>query len=251
MLTRSNTRIAGRHGGRMTALVVAMAALSVATLDFATAASAAGNAPRLVNPMGASPSREIAGYEATPTGGLASASVTFTVPKITCSVEDKGYVTQVYSGVFTDPLGAYAFVASYCKWGHAVYDWFYGTEFAGQFQEHGALPGDVVVASLFQSANSVVVKLHDLTQNLRRSARDNINFLHQGVAAIGTFANGNRVPTFTKVQFTNATVNGNYLGLYSPTRYNTLFGNDLLIKSSALATSGTGSSFSDTFKNAV
>ena len=91
MITRSNGHIARRHCGRATALVAGMAALAVATLGFASAAGAAGNAPRLDKPSGidgASSSGYLGGYQATPTGGLASASVTFTVPTVSCTPTD-------------------------------------------------------------------------------------------------------------------------------------------------------------------
>ncbi len=89
MSTHHNMHRAWRQGGRLTAVVAGAAALGGATLGFASAAGAAGNAPKLVKPLGASPSTYLAGYQDTPTGGLASASVTFTVPKISCTTGDK------------------------------------------------------------------------------------------------------------------------------------------------------------------
>ncbi len=50
MITHSNIHTAWRHRGRVAALVAAMAALSVATLGFGSAAGAARNAPRLEKP---------------------------------------------------------------------------------------------------------------------------------------------------------------------------------------------------------
>ena len=47
----------------------------------------------------------------------------------------------------------------------------------------------------------------------------------------------------------NTTVNGDYLGFESPTQYNALDGGVTLVKTSALKTSATGSTFSLTFKH--
>ncbi len=71
MITRSNTRIGGRHAGKLTTLVAGVAALSLATLGFASSAGATTGS-----------STYLAGYELVPGGGLASASVTFTVPTV-------------------------------------------------------------------------------------------------------------------------------------------------------------------------
>ena len=61
---------------------------------------------------------------------------------------------------------------------------------------------------------------------------------------------GKPIPTFTTANFTNATVNGDYLGFDGPTELNVLNGGDLLIKSGKLHTSATGSVFTETFKKA-
>lgn len=58
------------------------------------------------------------------------------------------------------------------------------------------------------------------------------------------------VPTFSKATLSNATVDGDYLGFESPTEYNALDGGVRLVKSSALATGATGSTFSLTFAHA-
>ncbi len=62
--------------------------------------------------------------------------------------------------------------------------------------------------------------------------------------------NGQRVPTFTKDAFTNATVNGDYLGFDGPTKVNTLNGGDLVLKTGQLTTTCAGSSFAVKFKAA-
>ena len=242
---------------RLSACFAGMAALGAATLGFASAAGAAGAAPAVpqtpagVHPLGASSSTNVAGYQSTPTGGLASASVTFTVPKVSCTTADKTKSAIEWNGVYTTSLSAYAFVAGICTSSGTKYDWVFATS-AGPFDEPGAAAGDVVVASLFQSGSSTFAEIHDLTANAVWVANNNVN---QGdtVVDIGTesfSADGNPVPTFSKIKFTNATVNGDYLGFDSPTQFNTLNGGDLVIKASALTTSATGSSFADTFKHA-
>jgi hypothetical protein len=246
MIARCNTRIAGRRGGRVTALVAAMAALTVATLAPTTAATAAENAPSLEKPFGASASTYLAGYQVTPSYGLASASVTFTVPTITCSATDLADGAILYNGVYTDSRYNEAFAYAYCSPGGPVYHSELETG-SGSFI-YSSAAGDVVVASLFQSGTSTVAEIHDLTAH-ENWISDTSGDRGDTVVDIGTLT-GLPVPTFTKVKFTNATVNGDYLGFDSPTRYNTLNGGDLLIKSGALTTSATGSSFSDKFKAA-
>ncbi len=109
----------------------------------------------------------------------------------------------------------------------------------------------MVVASLFQSSSSTYAEIHDLTANVFWFANNNFN---QGDTTVdfGTFneSPSRPVPTFSTVKFTNATVNGDYLGFESPTEFNALNGGDLLIKTGHLATSGTGSTFSAAFKHA-
>ena len=153
--------------------------------------------------------------------------------------------------MYTDTLSAQAFVDAFCTSSVPTYHYVLATG-SGGFSQPGAAPGHVVVASLFQSATSTWAEIHDLTNGQYWFDDNSVN---QGdtVVDIGTFSDaylGVPVPTFKKIQFTNATVNGDYLGFESPTEYNTLNGGDLLVKASALTTSATGSSFSDTFKHA-
>ncbi len=253
MITLSNMHSAWRHGGRVTALLAGMAALAVSTLGFASAAGAAGTTPSLVKPSGieaASSSVYLAGYQATPTGGLASASVTFTVPTVSCTPTDIADGAFVQTGVYTDTSRTYALIEAVCTQSSPKYYYLLGTRSGGVQQPAAA--GDVVVASLFQSGTSTWAEIHDLTNGQYWLDDNSVN---QGdtVVDIGTYSEDFvdfPVPTFSKIKFTNATVNGDYLAFDSPTEYNTLNGGDLLIKAGALTTSATGSSFSDTFKHA-
>ncbi len=254
MITRSNRHTARRHAVRVTAPLAGAAVLALATLVSTYAAGAAGNAPRLEKVSAiadAISSDSVAGYQAVPAGGLASASVTFTVPAISCTPTDKTDGASVESGVFTTNMDAAAVVDAYCTSSGPTYNYYVATESGNSFPA-GAAAGDVVVASLFQSATSTWAQIHDLT-NGEYWFDDNSASQGDDAVDIGTFSFtylGYPVPTFKKIHFTNATVNGDYLGFDSPTEYNTLNGSDLVIKAGALTTSATGSSFSDTFKHA-
>lgn len=253
-LTRSKMQAASRGGGKLSAVVVGLAALPVATLGFASTAGAAENAPRSQEPSAienASPSSSVAGYQAAPSGGLASASVTFTVPAISCTASDIANNAAMYTGVFTNTLTVQALVGAYCTSDGPAYDYFLETD-SGFYSQFGVAPGDVVVASLFESGTSTWAEVHNLTNGQywydNNTANQGDTTVDLGTYSLSSF--GDPVPTFSKIKFTNATVNGDDLGFDSPTQFNTLNGGDLLIKSSALVTSATGSSFSDTFKHA-
>lgn len=250
---RASRFTARGKSGRVTALVAGIAALTVATVGFVSTAGAAGTTAKLEKPSvseGASSSPYLAGYQATPTGGLASASVTFTVPTVSCTATDKADRAIEWTGVYTNTLETQAFVDGFCESSGPIYSYVLATE-AGSFVQPGAAAGDVVVASLFQSGTSTWAQIHDLTNGQYWFDDNSVN---QGDTAvdIGTLTEAPEapVPNFTKLKFTNATVNGDYLGFDSPTQFNTLNGGDLVIKAGALTTNATGSSFSDTFKHA-
>ena len=223
-------------------------------------ASAAGTAPALKKPSAARPplihagpttSTYFGGYQATPSGGLASASATFTVPTAKCTPTDVSADAIEWNGVYTDTLGAYAFVEDYCTPTGPAYDYNFKTN-AGTLTEPGAAPGDVVVTSLFQSATATEAEIHDLTTNAYWVAANSGN---QGdtVVDIGTYnyaAYGFPIPTFSKIKFSNATVNGDCLGFDSPTQVNAVSGATVLIQAGGLTTTAAGSSFTDKFLHA-
>jgi hypothetical protein len=235
----------------------AMAAVAVGTVGFA---SGAGAAPVSVLPKAAAlppsagASTYLAGYQVTPSGGLASASVTFTVPSITCTGNDKKTGAKMFDGVYTDSLATYAFVASFCTTTGPAVEFLLTTP-AGGGPETGVSPGDTVVASMFQSSSSTWAEVHDLTSGFYWFSEDGINGGDTviDIGSLNQFSiGGGPVPTFTKVKFSNATVNGDDLGFGSvgATQFNDLNGGDLLIKSGVLTTTGAGTSFADTFKHA-
>ncbi len=255
MIKPKDARAATGWGRKLSAAAAGLAALSVGTLGFASGAGAAGGTP-LARPLtiqGAGTSNGVAGYYLGPTGGLASASVTFTVPKITCTTSDKNKDAVQYDGVYTLSLTVYALVGTSCASAGATYQYYFATK-AGPFTEPGAAPGDVVVTSLFQSGSATYAEIHDLTANVYWFADNPVN---QGDTAVaigalnGTYT-GLPVPTYTTVKFSNATVNGDYLGFDSPGEYNTVNPSDsvLIAKPSKLKTTATGSSFSVAFKHA-
>ncbi len=203
----------------------------------------------LLQPAGASQSSSFGGYQAIPTDGLASASVTLTIPKLSCTPKQDANEYTFFSGVATDGDDVYAFVTSYCFGEGPQYVFQLGTP-AGPLDETDATAGDVVVASLFESAGATDAEIHDVTNGASWSASDPTN-LGDTIVDIGTFSDvglGRPIPKFGKVSFSNATVNGDYLGFESPTRINTVNGGETQIKTSALHTTGAGSSFTATFE---
>jgi hypothetical protein len=170
------------------------------------------------------------------------------VPTYTCtSAEDNDNAIE-YNGVYTDSLETVALVGAECGPGGPTYQYFFKSGSA-EFVDGGAAAGDVIVATLFQSASSTWAKLHDLTNGDYWFADEPSNF-GDTVVDIGAFVDSpTPVASFKKVAFTNATVNGDDLGFESPAQFNTLNGGDLLIKTGGIITTGTGSAFSIKFKH--
>jgi hypothetical protein len=253
-----------RHRGpvRLSAVGAVTAALALATLGIATTAAAGVPGPHIEKPLtqahaAASPdaagsSTYLAGYRDAPAGGLASASVTFTVPTYTCTPAEERFGSLEANGVYTDSLSAFAFVGAACSGSGVSYDYFFDVGSAN-FGESGAAAGDVIVASLFESSSSTFVKIHDLT-NGEFWDTDQPSNLGDSVVDLGTFneetISGLRLTNFKKVAFTNATVNGDDLGFESPSAVNALNGGDLLLQTGGISTTATGSAFSVKFKAA-
>jgi hypothetical protein len=257
MISRTKFNRAFGRVARLSAVFAATAALAVGTLGFASVAGAAGTAPKSQKPparirFGANSSPYLAGYQVTPTGGLASASATFTVPAVSCTAADIANGAEEWTGVYTDTFNTYAFVYAYCTESGPAYGYQLATE-SGDNVETGAAPGDVVVTSLFQSGGATWAEIHDLTNGMYWYDDNTVN---QGdtVVDIGTdnlVGAGLSIPTFKKIKFTNTTVNGDYLGFDSPTQFNAVNGdNRVVIQTGNLTTSTTGSSFTVTFKQA-
>ena len=245
-------KTAGRRGHTVSAALAAMAVLAMGAVGLALGAGAAA-APAAVAST-ASDSSYLAGYQVAPTGGLASASVTFKVPAITCTSADDSAGAEVFLGVSidngtSDPANG-AFVLPYCSTTGPAYYYAVQTP-AGIIDAPGPAAGDTVVTSLFESGSATYAEVHDLTSGASWHADDATNV---GGTTIdeGSLIQSPEypVPTFTEIDFKHATVNGDYLGFDSPTQYNLLFEGAVLIKSEALTTTGGGSKFALKFENA-
>ena len=160
----------------------------------------------------------------------------------------------MFDGVFTADVDVDALVESYCASTGPKTRFFVNTP-GGSLTEPGPTPGDTVVASMFQSGTTTGANVHDVTSGAFwfENESANVGDTTIDIGSLNQFQLTNSpVPTFTKVHFSNATVNGDYLGFsgVGATQFNDLNGGDLLIKSGALSTTGAGTSFADTFKHA-
>ena len=256
-LERVRTRRPQRHRP-VAATLATMAALAVGSVSYASGASAPTPPPQrtpAVVPHFTEATSYLAGYDVMPTGGLASASVTFTVPSTTCSAADKADLAEVFEGVITAtnvPHQLTAGVMAACApSGMSV-----GADVttpAGNASQSGAVsPGDTVVASLFQTAFDSWAELHDLSNGNAWSAATQPLWMPTTVD-IGSQSRAEALPTFTKVAYANATVNGDDLGFSSVggvTQCDMVIGGVTLVKPGALATTASGTTFTVKFKNA-
>ena len=139
-------------------------ALTVGAIAFAPSAGAAGLSPLVKPAAGSSSSAYLGGYQATPSGGLASASTTFTMPKLTCTATQDNEGDAILFGVYTDNFDVYAFATgAVLHGGHVVHVRLLHARW--RIHEPSAVaPGDVVVASLFESGSDAQGEIHDLTR---------------------------------------------------------------------------------------
>jgi hypothetical protein len=232
----------------------------VATLGISATSGASEPGPRFEMPLTgvhasafpdvAGSSAYLAGYQDTPAGGLASASVTFTVPTFTCSQEDQAAGSVETNGVYTDSFSAFATVGAQCIGSSSpsyMYDFSAGS--AG-FNKPGAAAGDVIVASLFESSSSTWVKIHDLTNGDYWFA-DQPSNLGDTLVDIGTFNEVDSEQAVTKFKtalFTSATVNGDDLGFESPMKVDAFNLDDRLMTTGGLRTTAAGSAFTVKFR---
>lgn len=231
--------------------VAAFVGASVGCTSLAGASAPMVPSVPAAHPEGASAGTYLAGYQATPAGGVASASATFTVPKFTCTNKDKTDVAEFDLGVYMDNFEAFSWINVICSIRGAVYYYLLGSG-SGETSEP-ATAGDTVVTSVSESATTTFAEIHDLT-NGQYWSHDGPNAADDTHVDIGSLnyvaANGQSIPTFSKVTLSNASVNGDYLGFEAPTEYNALDGGVPLVNTGALATSASGSTFSLTFKHA-
>jgi hypothetical protein len=185
------------------------------------------------------------GYVDTPSGGLASASVTFKIPVVNCTVTPDAAVSE---GVVTSTFGTSALAQESCASGSPSYSFSVATPAGSASNLAGASPGDTVVASMFQSGTSTDADIRDLTSNTHWFESDPTNVGDTGIG-IGAFLNG-PVASFATTTMKNAQVNGQYLGFQSPSQFKDV-STHTLVASSALTTSAKGTSFTLTFKHST
>jgi hypothetical protein len=230
-------------------LIIGLAGLLVlgATMLSAAGVADAAGQPRLVHPLNEG-GIDVGGQFVTPNGGLASASVTFAIPSISCTSSDVAHGAELADGVFTENLRTYALIAESCTSSGPKYSFLVGTD-TEELTDPGVEPGDVVVTSLFESGTSTWAEIHDLTLGAYWSASNSVD---QGDTSVflGTYNGTVPIPTFGKIKYSSATVNGDDLGFDILTTYNTVNGSELLIKTSTVTTTRAGSSFSEKFKHA-
>jgi hypothetical protein len=191
-----------------------------------------------------------AAYTAEPSAGVASASVSFTIPTVTCPANgDQGFM---YPGVRTN--SSIAVMDIYCpgSGAAAVYDYDLVTPSGQDLQPASA--GDTVIATIFETTTITQAEIHDLTNgqfwldSYTGDAGDSI----VGIGDFTDTSEGVEVPTFAPVTMSNVQVNGDYLGFESPTQYNDYNPNNghVVITTGAVKTASSGSSFKLTFKKA-
>jgi hypothetical protein len=187
----------------------------------------------------------VAGYIDTPSGGLASASVTFKIPAVNCTVTPDATVSE---GVITTSLSTLALAQESCASGTPDYSFTVATPAGSAAGLAGASPGDTVVASMFQSGTSTYADIRDLTSNTHWQEIDATNVGDTGVG-IGTYLTG-PVASFATTTMKNAQVNGQYLGFQSPVQFKSVSTHPL-VTSSALTTNASGTKFTLTFKHST
>jgi hypothetical protein len=184
-----------------------------------------------------------AGYVDTPSGGLASASVTFQIPTVNCTVTPNATVSE---GVNTSTLRTWALAQESCSSGTPGYSFTVGTPAGSASDLAGASPGDTVVTSMFQSGTSTYADIRDLTSSAHWFEADPTNVGDTGIG-IGAYLT-ERVASFTTTTMSNAQVNGESLGFERPSGYRD-FSTHTLVARSALTTTASGTSFALTFRN--
>ena len=222
------------------------------TMGVAGGAVAGASAPATVSPglspANASVSGAVAGYDAAPTVGFASASATLVVPKLTCTSKTSG--SGQFLGLFdTNPTSGntqahvVSAVSVLCGSSGPTYSFFAYVE-GLEVAPTGIKPGDTVVLSLVQTASVELATVDDLTT--KETVTESNTPLPDSAIDVGV---DSIVPTeqFSKAVFTKVQVNGQYLNTVPSTQYDVLNGAKTLLKTSAIASPG--DSFSVTYKH--
>jgi hypothetical protein len=199
-----------------------------------------------------------AGYFSYPgTGNVASASVTFKTPTFSCAktTDDEWLSPGVWIYNSSGVLSQFSGVEFNCNDGATFTgDVICLDSYATCDDSMTVSPGDRVVASLSESSTATIAAVHDLTSGTHVSisaaatTTDETVFVGDEGPMLASSGAVTRVPTFTKVLFSKAQVNGQYLGDWSPVRYN-LATHGTKVQESAGVLTGDCDAFSTTFKN--
>jgi len=245
----------GLAGLAVTTIPVSAAARTPAHASARHALSTLGLTAHISIPRGADvPSTdEGAGYYSYPGGsalGVSGASATFTMPGISCasSSDYEWLLPGIWVFNTAGQLTEQVDVNFNCDEGTLLEEAI--VEVQGQEGAMAVSPGDTVVASLSESATATAGNVHDLTSggNLQEvgaatSSDDTVFIGDEGPDLFGVTA----VPTFSKVTFSNAMVDGEYLNLWTPARYNLKTGSDTQIDAGTIGRPG--DTFKTTFKH--
>jgi predicted extracellular nuclease len=263
--------------GRCATFVVGLglAGLGVAPATVAAADHAAATAPHLAAPQTTStPGRAVhvevarpysahaatntaegAGYSTAPGAtqvGISGASVTFTVPSFSCAStsDDESLLPGIWvfnTGGALD-LSEQINVSLSCTDGVETAQGIVRTGGANGIMDVN--PGDTIVASLSESWKSTTGTLTDLTNHTSEqgigAATTTDVYVFIGIAG-PTYAGASAVPTFTKIVFSKAQVDGEYLTAWNPTQDDLKTGTKVQIATGAL--NAPGDNFGATFKH--
>jgi hypothetical protein len=169
-----------------------------------------------------------AGYFAYPgesNQGVSEASATFVMPSISCasSANDEWLLPGIWVYNSSGDLSEHVDVNFNCDGGSLVEESVVGVD--GSYGSSISVsPGDTVEASLSESGTATTGTIKDVTtggidQEVVASATTSDNTVFIGDAGPSQFS-VSAVPTFSKLKFTQAFVNGEYLGDWSPAQYN-------------------------------
>ncbi|MBV9485271.1 MAG: hypothetical protein JO246_04370 [Frankiaceae bacterium] len=168
-------------------------------------------------------------YPSSTIEGFASASTTFTMPNFTCaSNSDQEWLLPGIWGFNSGTLTSQVDVNFNCNNGSKLQVGYACAPDGTCGNSLTPNPGDVMEASLTETATGSVARLRDFTQNTSTSASGAAGPLDD-VILIGTvgpdwFFGGvvRKVPTFNHVTFRFASINGEAIGDgdYFPTQYN-------------------------------
>jgi hypothetical protein len=202
---------------RRTAAASAAAVVGFTAISFGFGSTAMAGTPSEPDSFGAY-------YIVTPANGVVSASTTFTVPTLNCSsgaIAGQAYGIEAdFSNSWSSGTVARSKVNALCNGTVPQYQF---DVFAGstEFVKNGVSAGDVVVASYYQTSAVVQATVHDITSGYTWVADGAPTGSTYVVIGATVFYNST-IETYTHFApastsaFTQAEVNGDYIGYQSP-----------------------------------